>query len=158
MNRGAAACVAAGRWPAAQPFVVVALIAIVAGGLVAAATAHAPSRIVIWMVAYLVLVAGVAQLLLGVGQALLAADVPSRTWVALEFVLFNTGNAGVIAGALTDRFAIVAGGEILFAIALGLFLFGTRAATRRPALTAYHGLIGVLLVGAVVGLVLTARI
>lgn len=158
MSGGAAPCVSAGRWLAARPFVVVALIAIVAGGLAAAATAHAPSRIIIWMAAYLVLVAGLAQLLLGVGQALLAADVPSRTWVALEFVLFNAGNAGVIVGALTDRFFIVAGGEVLFAIALGLFLFGTRAATRRPSLTAYHGLIGVLLIGAVVGLVLTARI
>ncbi|PWG60947.1 hypothetical protein [Sediminicurvatus halobius] len=145
------------RATAAQPFVIVAFTAIVAGGLCAAAIAHAPSRAIVWMVAYLVLVVGAGQLVLGLGQALLAAEAPSRARVALECVVLNAGNAGVIAGVLSERFIVVAAGEALFAVALGCFLAGTRAATHRPLLLAYRTIAGILLAGAIVGLVLSAR-
>jgi len=145
------------RWSAARPFVLVALAAIIAGGLCAAAVAHAPSRAIVWMVAYLVLVAGVGQLVLGLGQALLAADPPSRAQVTLECAVLNAGNAGVIAGTLSERFLVVAAGEALFALALACFLAGTRTATHRPLLLAYRTIASILLAGALVGLLLAAR-
>ncbi|TAL95934.1 MAG: hypothetical protein EPN69_05000 [Rhodanobacter sp.] len=58
------------RISSALPFLVVCALAIVGGGALAAAMAHAPSRKLMWAVAYLVLVVGVTQAALGVGQAL----------------------------------------------------------------------------------------
>src|SRR5664280_2796146 len=66
------------RRSAALPFAAVGAACIVAGGLVAAVSAPAPSEHASWAAAYLVLVVGVAQAALGVGQALLALRVPSR--------------------------------------------------------------------------------
>src|SRR5699024_4635774 len=96
------------RLMAARIFLATALAALLVAGFTAAAIAHAPTRLLVWMVAYLVLVAGVAQGVLGLGQALLPVRLPSRRWRVAEWILFNLGNVGVIAGTLRASTACVA--------------------------------------------------
>lgn len=83
---------------AALPFVVLGAACVVAGGLVAAAVAMAPSQLGSWAAAYLVLVGGVAQVALGAGQALLASRPPGRRAVAAGVAGWNAGNGAVLAG------------------------------------------------------------
>lgn len=148
------------RYSSAQkaiiPFAIIAGLAITTGGLIAAIVAHAPTQPMVWLVAYLVLVAGVAQLAFGAGQAFLAEKTPSIGWVGLECVLFNIGNASVIAGTLLDQFRVVAVGGVLVIAALALFLYGVHGARRRVLLHAYRALLVILFVGAVVGVSLSA--
>lgn len=112
-----------------MPFIVVGGAAIVAGGLLSAATAFAPSYLASWAVAYLVLVVGVAQVALGLGQALLASEPPSRRVVAAEVVLFDVGNAGVMAGSLVGPRVLSLVGSGLLLVVLAAMLW----AVRRPA-------------------------
>lgn len=144
------------RWLAARLFMATALLAILAAGFVAAATAHDPTRRLVWMVAYLVLVAGVAQAVLGLGQAWLPAHPPSPRWRVMAWVLFNAGNLGVIAGTLRDSTAWVAIGTVLFVASLVAFLFGVRGAGRGWLLFAFRVVLVITCIGACVGLVLSA--
>jgi hypothetical protein len=82
------------------PFGIVGVICVVAGGLVAAVTAPAATEHGGRAAAYLVLVAGVAQVGLGFGQALLAPGPLSARLVAIEVAVWNLGNAAVLAGTL----------------------------------------------------------
>ena len=68
----------------------------------AAVTAHNPTQHGTWAVAYLVLVGGVAQIAVGVGQALHTTTRVSPRVVAAEFTAFNLGNAGVLLGTLLE--------------------------------------------------------
>ncbi|HEY5019315.1 MAG TPA: hypothetical protein VII59_21295, partial [Streptosporangiaceae bacterium] len=88
------------RWSAASPFVAMGTACVVAGGLVAAAVAMAPSELGSWAAAYLVLVGGVAQVALGAGLALLAPRPPGRRAVIAGLAGWNAGNGAVLAGTL----------------------------------------------------------
>lgn len=136
------------------PFVVLGSACVVGGGLLAAVTASRPSQEGMWTVAYLVLVGGVAQLVLGAGQPLLAARRPSPRTLALELVAFNVGNAAVIAGTLLERAWVVDAGGALLVLALALFLYGVRGGRPGLALLAYRLVAGVVLVSIPIGLVL----
>jgi hypothetical protein len=105
------------RWRAARPFAWLDAVAIVTGGLVAAAVARRPVPRPVWMSAYLVLIVGAAQIVFGAGQAWLPERAPAPGWVAGEWIIFNLGNAGVIAGTLAASFGGVAAGTALFASA-----------------------------------------
>lgn len=144
------------RWRVARPFVMFGVAAVIAGGMVAAAVAHRPVQLMVWMSAYLVLIVGVAQVVFGAGQAWLTARSPGATWVATEWVIFNLGNAGVIAGTLAGSFALVLLGTALFAVGVALFLAGTRGGARRGWLGAYRALLGLIFVSSLVGLALSA--
>lgn len=159
---------------AALPFAVLGVACVIAGGLVAAATAPNPSEHGSWAAAYLVLVAGVAQVGLGVGQAALAVRVPSAASRTAEFAAWNCGNALVIAGTLAGVTALVDLGGALLVAALALLVRGVRGArptrvaadapTERAAggsnqphrwpLFAFRALVLVLLVSIPIGLVL----
>lgn len=95
-------------WPAsstaraATPFVVIGTGLVVVGGLVSAAAAPTASYHSSWAVAYIVLVAGVAQALLGLGQAVLTEGTVSAGERQLELWCWNLGNAAVVAGTLLD--------------------------------------------------------
>jgi hypothetical protein len=144
------------RIVAAMPFLVVATVAIVAGGSVAAAIAHAPSQRLVWMVAYLVLVVGVAQAILGGGQILLANCLPSRRVRLAECLLFNAGNAGVIVGRVSSSLPLVWLGTLLFAAALVMFLLASCAATKGWPVSAYRMILLLLGAGAMIGLVMAS--
>ena len=144
------------RAAAAAPFVVVGAMAVLAGGGVAAAIAHAPTRHLVWMVAYLVLIVGVMQCVFGAGQAWLAERTPGARVVWGQWTLFNLGNAGVIAGTLCNRTGWVALGTVLFAAALGGFFIGLGRVRVRTWGVAYRLLLGLVLLSACIGLVLSA--
>ena len=143
------------RLIAARLFLVTALLAIIAGGLIAAVTAHAPAHRVVWMVAYLVLVAGVAQMVLGLGQALLPQRLPSAPWRISEWLLFNAGNVGVIVGTLAGLAGLVSLGTALFIVSLILFFFGVARAQGGWPLRVYQILLAIVCIGALVGLLLS---
>lgn len=139
------------RW---APAFLVGFAGIVAGGFVAAIVATNPSENGIWASAYLVLVVGVAQVALGLGQAWLAAVPPSRQAVAAEVAIFNLGNAAVIGGTLIDRTWLVDIGGVLLIAALAMYLGATRRARGGWLLAAYRVLIAFVLVSIPVGLIL----
>lgn len=142
------------RWRAARPFAWLGVAAIIAGGLVAAAVAHRPVQQLVWMSGYLVLIVGVAQIVLGAGQAWLSERAPSPGWVAGEWVVFNLGNASVIAGTLAGSFGLVAAGTALFALGIALFLLGTRG-TGGGWQLGYRVLLGLVFLSSLVGLALS---
>jgi hypothetical protein len=145
----------AARWRAARPFVALGVAAIIAGGLVAAATAHHPAEHPVWASAYLVLIVGVAQTVFGGGQAWLSERPPSTGWIAAEWVVFNLGNAGVIAGTVFESFRVVLAGTVLFALGIAAFLLGTRGRMRGGWLAGYRALLGLFFLGSLVGLALS---
>lgn len=143
----------------AMPFGLWGFVGIIGGGLVAAVThplgweAHGS-----WVSAYLVLVVGVAQLGLGVGQAWLADRLPGRPQITGELATWNLGSALVILGTLVARTWVVDIGGVLLAVALVLFLLAVRGRPGEPrwAWWGYRVLALIVLVSIPVGLVLSA--
>lgn len=148
---------AAARWRAARPFAALGGAAILAGGLVAAAVARHPAEHPVWASAYLVLVAGAAQIVFGGGQAWLSERLPSTGWIAGEWIVFNLGNAGVIAGTVLGSFRTVLAGTVLFAAGIVAFLLGTRGPVRSGWLAAYRILLGLIFLSSLAGLALSLR-
>ncbi len=144
------------RVGAAAPFAVLATLAIVAAGVVAAAIAYAPTQHLIWMVAYLVLVVGVMQWVFGAGQAWLAPEAPSRAVVWSQWSLFNVGSACVIGGTLVNRTGVVAAGVVLFVLAMVAFFLGVRRSRHRGWGVAYHVLLALIGLSACIGMVISA--
>lgn len=132
-----------------------ATLAIIAAGVVAAAIAYSPTRQLIWMVAYLVLVVGVMQFVFGAGQAWLAEHPPGGGTVWSQWGLFNLGNAGVIGGTLCNRTGVVGAGTVLFVAAIAWFFFGVRRSRRRHWAIAYHVLLVLIFFSACIGLVIS---
>lgn len=143
-------------WSAARPFAVLGTAAIIAGGLVAAASAHHPQQLLVWMAAYLVLIVGVAQIMFGAGQAWLSTRTPRASWLTGEWIVFNLGNALVIAGTLAGNFVLVFAGTVLFSAGIALFLLLTRGAAHRGWLIGYRILLGLIFLSSLVGLALSA--
>jgi hypothetical protein len=147
------------KWISALPLVAIGVACIIAGGLVAAATAPSPSEHGSWAAAYLVLVGGVAQVAFGFGQAALAPEPPSSRVIALEFIGWNLGNAGVIAGTLLDAQTLVAIGGALLVLTLAVLVWavrGAKVATGWPTwmLWTYRVLVVIILVSVPVGLII----
>jgi hypothetical protein len=97
---------------------------IVVGGLVAAINSAAPFAHGSWLAAYLVLVGGVAQLLLGVGCLGLPAPRLSARLRRTQLGLWNVGNAAVAVGVLGDKVGLVVGGSLMLLGALAGFALG----------------------------------
>lgn len=143
------------RWRAALPFAALGAAAVIAGGLVAAASARHPQQLLVWMSAYLVLIVGVAQMVFGAGQAWLSTRMPSASSLAAEWIVFNLGNGLVIAGTLLGHFLLVFAGTALFAVGIALFLMLTRGARHKGWLVAYRVLLGLIFLSSLVGLALS---
>ncbi|MEO5743625.1 MAG: hypothetical protein ABIQ53_03415 [Terracoccus sp.] len=147
-------------WPYLAAFVVGA-VCVVAGGLVAAVTGPLALVHGSWAAAYLVLVAGVAQIALAGGQSLLARHPVSHRLLLVEFAGWNLGNAAVIAGTLWGAALLVNLGGALLVVALGALLVATRsgpggvdevARGQRVALLSVRALVALLLISIPVGL------
>jgi hypothetical protein len=139
------------RWSidtASAPFVAAAGVLIVAGGLVAALNSAVPFSHGSWLAAYLVLVGGVSQGLLGVGGVALAR---TRRASRLELALWNTGTMAVALGVLVDAPAIVGLGSAALLAALAGFGSATVAGGARGWRAAYHALILALAVSVLTG-------
>ncbi len=101
-------------------------VQVVAGGLVAAVTGPLDLSRGSWLAAYLVLVGGVAQYVMGsVGTGL---DLGVAPWAWVQPVGWNVGNAGVVTGTLADEPLIVDAGAVVLLVALVTALASTRGA------------------------------
>lgn len=144
------------RWPEVAPSAVIGTLCVVAGGMVAAVTAPVASEESSWAAAYLVLVGGVAQAALGVGSAALAPRTSSRRTRLAAIVLWNLGNAAVLAGVLAGRTAFVDAGGAALVVALLLMSRSVRHSIGPRLLTVgYWALLVLLAVSIPTGLVLT---
>lgn len=153
---GTPAAVSARQWLLMKPFVLFGLVAIVAGGLVAAVTRPTDFEPGPWVSAYLVLVAGAAQLGLGVGQALLAVEPPSVRRRAWQLLTYNLANLTVLVATLGENPPGVVAGSVVLLGALVLFLtVGFRARTAQWPLVVYRVLIGLLALSIPIGVVLS---
>lgn len=128
---------------------------VILGGLVAAVTTPAGWVHGAWAAAYLVLVTGVAQAGLGLGQAVLATNPPSTGLVSAELACWNVGSAAVILGTVAGTPAVVSAGGVLLVVALAMFVYGVRGRAQRRLLWPYRLLVLLLLVSIPVGLVLS---
>lgn len=142
------------------PFFVVGGACIIAGGLVAAATAPTPTEHGTWAAAYLVLVAGVAQVGIGLGQVTFAPATPTPV-VAMHVAGWNLGNAAVLVGTLIGVTPVVDLGGLLLVVTLALLAYGLRTAktqqtdgVHRSGLLGYRLLLLILLVSIPIGLAL----
>lgn len=140
-------------WPRARWFGYFGGACIVAGGLVAAASAPAHSEVGTWAAAYLVLVAGAAQIVLGVAQAVLSPGRPPAPAVGIQVVLFNVGNAGVVAGTAVGVHWVGDTGSLLLLGALALSAYTVRGVGGRAA-GLYRVLVVVLALSVPVGSVM----
>lgn len=143
------------RWRTASSFVIFGFAAIAAAGLLAAVTASIPQRQILWAIAYLVLVVGIAQIGLGAGQAWLAERPIGAPLLTAQFVAFNLGNAGVIGGTFADTSLLVDAGGAALVVSLILFVRGTRASTTSWLKTVYWILLVILIVSIPIGLILS---
>jgi hypothetical protein len=103
---------------------------VVAGGMVAAVTGPTRWSNGSWVAAFLVLVAGVAQLAIGAGQAHLARRPPSVTFVTGQCLMWNTGCALVIAGTLVSSPVTVSAGTAPMAGAIAMAVVASRGSWR----------------------------
>jgi hypothetical protein len=121
-----------------------------------------------WLVAYLALVGGLSQLLLGLGRAWLLSRAgsprprESRLWA--ELTLWNVGASAVPIGVFTDSGPTILIGSAILLIALVLYAAGLRRAAGNPGRPgggwdrAYYVLVGFLLASVLVGTGLAAAL
>jgi hypothetical protein len=133
------------------------LLAIAAGGLLAAFSARRPTRLKTWMSAYLVLVAGLVQFGLAVGWQRLGSSGGATAIVA--FVLFNIGNIFVMLGtAQKQRWAaLVRLGGLFLAVTMLLLAWAVKSAAASWTLAWFLALVLIILVTMPIGLTLSAR-
>ncbi|MGN6413437.1 hypothetical protein [Flexivirga sp.] len=149
-------------WPssatarAATPFVVIGLALVIAAGLVSAAAAPTASYHSSWAVAYLVLVAGVAQGVLGLGQAVLTAGTVPLGIRWAQLCCWNLGNAAVVAGTLTDVRPLLYLGCLLLVVTVVLLLRTTTHVPSNWLVWTMRAVVIVLLVSVPTGIVLQA--
>jgi hypothetical protein len=138
------------------PFYIIGGASLIIGGLISAISAGAPSYASSWAVAYIVLAAGVAQLVLGIGQAQLASERPSGAVVAAEVIALNLANVAVLLGTLIAAPVLTYVGAGLLVVALAVFVWAARGprSRNRWLLYAFRIMIVVLAVSAPIGLVI----
>lgn len=144
------------RVSAAVPFVALASVSIVTGGLVAAVTGPTDFDEGSWLAAYLVLVGGVALIVLGVGQAIFARQPPTRSVIATELATWVLSAATIIVGTLAEAVVLTIVGGLLLLGVLVLFAAAVRDASGIGGrlIWLYRAMIGILVVSIPIGLVL----
>jgi hypothetical protein len=140
----------------ATPFVAIGTASIIAGGLIAGATARHPTEHEAWAVAFLVLVCGITQIALGLGQSLLATTVPPSRTIIAELVAFNAGCALVLVGTIAGLLLLTEAGSVLLALALVLLFRAVGGAGVQAGwpVNLYRALIAIVLLSIPIGLVL----
>ena len=140
------------RWRPNVPLLSAGGVAVVAGGVAAAVTGPTDWDHGSWVAAFLVLVAGVAQIGLAVAQAQLAGTAPTVTYEGVQCGLWNSSCLAIVAGTLLSApVAVTIGSGLMFA-ALVMSALVVRG---RPGcsllLWSYRVLLVVLLVSIPVG-------
>ncbi len=131
------------------------VLGVVGGGLVAAATGPMGWTKGSWAAAYLVLVVGVAQYVMGrMREGLPAPD--GAGW--LQLAAWDLGSLGVVVGTLVGVTAVVDVGSLVLVVALALALQGDlRAEGARPraVVLGYRLMLLGLLVSIPIGMLLS---
>jgi hypothetical protein len=140
------------RWRASLPLLAAGGVAIIAGGMAAAMTGPTDWDHGSWVAAFLVLVAGVAQIGLGAGHAQLPRVAPSVGFIAAACASWNLGCGAVIVGTLLSAPIAVFIGSALLVATLAMSMFAVRGADGQPfLLLTYRALLIVLLVSIPIG-------
>ena len=128
-------------------------VSIVLGGLVAAINSATPFDHGSWLAAYLVLVAGVSQLVLGIGSLALLANRPSPATTRMQLGLWNLGNVAVAGGVFAGAPAVVVAGSAALLVALASFAISVGRGRRdaRGWVLAYHANVIALAVSVGIG-------
>lgn len=144
------------RWKSNSALFAAGGASIVAGGLVAAVTGPTKWAHGSWVAAFLVLVAGVAQIGVAAGQAHFARHATTVAFTAMECVLFNASCMTVIAGTLLSTPLLVTIGSVPLVAALGMSMFSVRGSGGQPPLLLwlYRVLLAVVLISIPIGSVL----
>lgn len=129
-------------------------VAIFLGGLIAAVTAPLDLEKGSWLAAYLILVAGLAQLLLSHQAQILHASIPSVRDSWTELSLFVAGNAAVIIGSLLALPLLVDFGGIALIGALVLALRAAAGAQNTWRAWAFRVFYAAVIISVPIGLVL----
>ncbi|WP_137724138.1 hypothetical protein [Prescottella subtropica] len=145
----------AGNWRTGGLFLLTGAAAVVAGGLLAAVTASAPTEHAVWASAYLVLVAGVCQIVVGGVTALLADRFGGV--LAAAWIVFTSANAAVIGGTVTETTPVLWVGALLLLASLVLLLVAVRGVRGGVLLWGYRAVLIVLAVSTPIGLLLERR-
>lgn len=142
------------RWMV--PFVAIGSVSVVAGGLVAAVSRPLGIGLGPWLAAFLVLVAGVAQIALGAGQACLVRRRPRPSAVRIELGAWNAGVVGTIVGTFVDLPALTTVGGMATVVALATFVAVVRRTGSGPtwAQVTYVVGAGLLSTSTLIGLLL----
>lgn len=129
---------------------------VIAGGLTAAVTGPIQWGHGSWVAAFLVLVAGVAQIGVGAGQAYLAPLTPSATFIAAQCVMWSAGCATVIAGTLlsSPEVVVVGSAPLVAAVVMSIIALRGSRAKRSAFLVLYRLLLVVLLASIPIGVAL----
>jgi hypothetical protein len=110
---------------------------LVAAGATALIRAAVPFEHGWWLVAYLALVGGISQVLLGTGAALIRSYTSSAaygpTWLRSELALWNAGTVAVPLGVFIGRDTPILAGSALLLGALALFAAGLRLSLREAS-------------------------
>jgi hypothetical protein len=130
-------------------------VSVVAGGLAAAVTGPTGWDHGSWVAAFLVLVAGVTQIGLGAGQALLASKPTSIVFTATWCSLWNGGCLLVIVGTLLASPVVVSCGGGLMAVGLVMSTHAARGPSRWPVVgLVYRAILVVVAVSVPIGVAL----
>ncbi|ABK52265.1 hypothetical protein Acel_0492 [Acidothermus cellulolyticus 11B] len=107
------------RWPRSLRVIVgFAIGCVVAGGLIAAGSAHHPTRAMSWTSAYLVLVAGVVGVGLPLSLRVVDASTKGVQRITVTSLCWQFGNTEVVTGTLLHKPALVTGGGMFLLAAL----------------------------------------
>lgn len=123
-------------------------------GLYLAVVAHQVERLDAWAVAYLVLIAGVAQNALGKGLAHLTKQVSYRQAIVV-FMVFNTANLLVVVGRFQAWASLVVMGMVGIVASTSYASWLTRGVKYSRALVGYYIVLASVALGSVAGVVLT---
>ena len=145
------------RWARGLPFLLCGSASVTLGGIAAAVSGPTGWEQGSWVAAFLVLVTGVGQIGLGMGQAFLAPRTPTPLTVAIECTLWNLGSLAVMVGTLMDAPLLVTlGGLVLLgSLALLADIGRTTKSQHRRLHRAYQGLLLLLLVSTPIGITLS---
>ena len=146
------------RLARAAPYWIGAALAVAASGAVSAASAFAPSYLASWAAAYLALVVGFAQAVIGAARVLVPARPPSRATAVSEAFAFDAAGVAVLAGTVLGRPAVTTAGAALLSIVLFVWARAERHSVQRgPWRWAFRVMVSVLAVSVPVGVVLAWR-
>jgi hypothetical protein len=131
-------------------------LSVVAGGVVAAVTGPLELDKGSWLAAYLVLVSGVSQFVIGQAPARLAVRPISSRWAWSLVASWNLGNAAVISGTLLALPQLVDVGSVLLVLGLGIAAFSVRGGdpSTRALGWAYRFVLLVLAISIPIGVLL----